>query len=135
MQVLKLCQKAGLTRLGHVALDGATVKTCASKHKAMSYGRMQTTEAALAEEVRGGFDTAGREDAEEDRRLKASTGEESPDRVAKKQTRLTKVRNALEAETRAAQGNRRDDDPPPPPTDAFGALKDTVQRNFTDPGS
>ena len=38
VQVLRLCQKAGLMRLGHVALDGTEVKACASKHKAMSYG-------------------------------------------------------------------------------------------------
>ena len=42
VQVLKLCKKAGLVRLGHVALDGTKVKANASKHKAMSYERMQT---------------------------------------------------------------------------------------------
>ncbi len=107
VQVLRLAQKAGLTRLGHVALDGTKVKANASKHKAMSHGRMRTIEAALAEEVRGWFDTAGRQDAEEDRGLKASTGDELPDWVARKQTRLAKIqsaREALEAETRAAQG-------------------------------
>ena len=40
VQVLRLCQKAGLVKLGHVALDGTKVKANASKHKAMSYGRM-----------------------------------------------------------------------------------------------
>src|SRR5436305_9338788 len=46
-QVLKLCQKSGLVKLGHVALDGTKVKASASKHKAMSYGRMLVREAEL----------------------------------------------------------------------------------------
>src|SRR5215208_1922196 len=41
VQILRLCQKAGLVRLGHVALDGTKVRANASKHKAMSYGRME----------------------------------------------------------------------------------------------
>ncbi|MHB8454708.1 MAG: transposase [Acidiferrobacterales bacterium] len=40
VQVLRLCQSAGLARFGHVALDGTKVKAYASKQKAMSYGRM-----------------------------------------------------------------------------------------------
>src|SRR5512140_1288318 len=51
IQVLKLCQRAGLVRLGHVALDGTKVKANASKHKAMSYKRMRETEARLRAEV------------------------------------------------------------------------------------
>jgi transposase len=46
-QVLKLCQQAGLVKLGHVALDGTKVQANASKHKAMSYGRMKKTQAEL----------------------------------------------------------------------------------------
>src|ERR1700692_2285309 len=44
IQVLKLCQSAGLVKLGHVAVDGTKLKANASRHKAMSYGRMRTTE-------------------------------------------------------------------------------------------
>ena len=51
MQVLALCQRAGLVKLGHVALDGAKVKANASKHKAMSYRRMKEKEAQLEAEV------------------------------------------------------------------------------------
>ena len=51
IQVLALCQRAGLVKLGHVALDGTKVKANASKHKAMSYGRMKEKEAQLAAEV------------------------------------------------------------------------------------
>src|SRR5207249_10924040 len=48
VQVLRLCARAGLVRLGHVALDGTKVKANASKHKAMSYGRMKQAEVRLA---------------------------------------------------------------------------------------
>src|SRR5208283_4601259 len=51
VQVLKLCQKAGLVKLGHVALDGTKLKANASKHKAMSYGRMCEKEKELEREV------------------------------------------------------------------------------------
>src|SRR6266700_2462527 len=44
-QVLQVCQKAGLVKLGHVALDGTKIKANASRHKAMSYGRMEEREA------------------------------------------------------------------------------------------
>ena len=51
MQVLRLCREAGLVKLGHVALDGTKIKANASKHKAMSYDRMEEAEAKLAAEV------------------------------------------------------------------------------------
>src|SRR3990172_8678999 len=51
VQVLAMCRAAGLVKLGHVALDGTKIKANASKHKAMSYGRMKGAEAALAAEV------------------------------------------------------------------------------------
>ena len=54
MQVLRLCREAGLIKLGHVALDGTKLAANASKHKAMSYGRMARAEAELAAEVAAG---------------------------------------------------------------------------------
>ena len=51
-QVLGLCQKGGLVKLGHVALDGTKVKANASKHKAMSYGRMKKKASELEAEVK-----------------------------------------------------------------------------------
>ena len=66
VQVLKLCQRAGLVKLGHVALDGTKVKANASKHKAMSYERMGETEKKLEEEVKALLAEAARADAEED---------------------------------------------------------------------
>ena len=51
LQVLKLAEKAGLAKLGHVALDGTKIKANASKHKAMSYERMEKRAAELEAEV------------------------------------------------------------------------------------
>ena len=68
VEVLKLCQKAGLVKLGHVALDGTKMKANASKHKAMSYDRMQAKEKELAERVKGLLEAAGNEDEYEDKK-------------------------------------------------------------------
>ena len=40
-QVLTICAQAGMAKLGYVAVDGTKIKANASKHKAMSYGRMK----------------------------------------------------------------------------------------------
>ena len=66
VQVLQLCQRAGLVKLGHVALDGTKIKANASKHKAMSYERMEKAEKELAAEVQALLAEAARVDAEED---------------------------------------------------------------------
>jgi transposase len=124
VQVLQLCQRAGLVKLGHVALDGTKVKANASKHKAMSYDRMRETELRLKREVRAWFDRAKSTDAAEDRQHGGERrGDELPEWVADKQRRIAKIREAreaLEAEARAA-GKAA-----PEPKD---------QRNFTDPES
>lgn len=65
-QVLRLCQKAGLVKLGRV--DGTKIKANASKHKAMSYGRTKSTEAALRREVDELLRRAEQADEEEGRR-------------------------------------------------------------------
>src|SRR3990170_4531447 len=66
-QVLRLCQEAGLVRLGHISLDGTKVRANASKHKAMSYGRMLTKEEMLEAELRRWLEEGMRQDAEEAR--------------------------------------------------------------------
>src|SRR5881396_1908226 len=63
VQGLRLCQAAGLVKLGHVALDGTKVQANASKHKAMSYARMRETEQQLEQEVRALLDQAAQADA------------------------------------------------------------------------
>jgi transposase len=66
MQALQLCEKAGLVKLGQVAMDGTKLKADASKHKAMSYDRMQEKEKQLREEVEKLLAQATQVDAEED---------------------------------------------------------------------
>src|SRR3954471_2971099 len=106
VQVLKLCRAAGLVKLGHVALDGTKVKANASKHKAMSYGRMKEAEAKLAAEVAGWLKQAEAADAADDTAVGAARrGDETPDWMASKEQRLAKIRAAkaaLEAEARPA---------------------------------
>ena len=67
VQVLKLAEKAGLVKLGHVALDGTKIKANASKHKAMSYEHMKKREAELEAEVDRWLKAAEAADAEEDK--------------------------------------------------------------------
>ena len=66
LQVLKLCETAGLVKLGHVALDGTKIKANASKHKAMSYERMKKREAELKAEVACMLAAAEAADVQED---------------------------------------------------------------------
>ncbi|HVV17101.1 MAG TPA: IS1182 family transposase [Polyangia bacterium] len=146
VQVLKLCSRAGLVRLGHVALDGTKVKANASKHKAMSYKRMRETEARLREEVATWFQRAEAEDQSEDAEYGDRRGDEMPTWVANKMERLAKIEEAkaaLEEEARQeAAARKRDDDDrdgPPAPSRpkhyADGTPGDDSQRNFTDPES
>ena len=147
-QVLTLCQKAGLVTLGHVALDGTKLKANASKHKAMSYDRMQKTEVDLAATVQEWLQKAEALDAREDAEWgRDRRGDELPAWVANKQHRLEKIRHAkaaLEAEARAdAQATRArragDAEARPqrgrPPTSPPGVPRDRAQRNFIDPDS
>lgn len=79
MQVLALCRRAGLVGLGHVAVDGTRLRANAFKHKAMSYARMDPSEAELAAEVEGWLAQAEGADAAEDAALGADRrGDEVP---------------------------------------------------------
>lgn len=142
LQVLRCCQQAGLVKLGLLGLDGTKVQANASKHKAMSYGRMQTEVARLEGEVRALLAKAERTDAAEDARYGVDRrGDELPAELARRETRLQTIRTAmaaLEAEARAAappaeppaarrRGRPRKTPPGTPPA--------TAQRNFTDPDS
>ena len=106
LQVLALCRRAGLVKLGHVAPDGTKVRANASKHKAMSYKRMKEKEAQLAAEVGELLRRAPEVDDEEDRRYgKDKRGDELPEELAFREGRLEKIREAmaaLEAEAQAA---------------------------------
>ena len=147
-QVLMICCEAGLVKLGHVALDGTKVKANASKHKAMSYGRMKEKEKELREVVDKWFREAEETDAEEDRRYgKNCRGDELPEELRTKEKRLKKIQEALrtleeEARQKAIEKGRLTPsgeaikkrggkDPKNPP----GIPPEKAQKNFTDPES
>jgi transposase len=138
-QVLRLCEKAGLVKLGHVALDGTRIRANASKRKSMSYGRMKKAERDLAAEVQGWFEEAERIDREEDELYGADRrGDELPDWVADKQKRLEKIRQAkaeLEAEARAEAAAGPDPHKTGHKPKPKGIPEEKTQRNFTDPES
>jgi len=134
LQVLKLCQRAGLVKLGHVSIDGTKMKANASKHKAMSYKRMKEEEARLEAEVQELLKEAEAVDEEEDRKYgKDRRGDELPKELAFRESRLKKIREAreaLEAEAQHAAEEARGEGKP-----ATGIPSDKAQRNFTDPES
>ena len=138
-QVLKLCQKAGMVKLGHVALDGTKIRANASPHKSMSYGRMKKAEEDLKAEVDRWFAEAERVDREEDELYGADkSGDELPEWVADKQKRLEKIRQAkaeLEAEAKAELERGRDPVKNTHKAKPTGVPSAKVQRNFTDPES
>ena len=117
-QVLKLCEQAGLAKLGHVALDGTKIKANASKHKAMSYGRMAKRAAELDAEAARWLNAAEASDAQEDQALgRDKSGEEMPDWVADKKKRAEKIRAAQAEEKRKAEGRKKPGKPAAPPSD------------------
>jgi transposase len=110
IQVLRLCQEAGLVKLGHVALDGSKFKANASKHKAMSHERMKKTEAELRAVVKKLLEEAERIDRQEDELYgRDKRGDELPDELRNRQSRLKKIREArakLEAEAAASRARK-----------------------------
>jgi len=108
VQVLRLCRKAGLVKLGHVSLDGTKVRANASKHKAMSYGRMEKKVEALESEVARLMKRAESADAEEDALYgKGRRGDELPEELRYKESRLRKIRDAMRALEREAEEKAR----------------------------
>ena len=125
LQVLALCRQAGLVKLGHVALDGTKVRANASKHKAMSYGRMKEKEAQLAAEVAELLRRAQEVDEDEDRRYgQSKRGDELPQELSFREGRLEKIREA-EAQAAAEQAEAAG-------KGHSGVPDDKAQRNFTD---
>lgn len=98
VDVLRLCQKAGLASLGHIALDGTKVKANASKHKAMSYGRMEKTVQQLEAEVKHLLEEAQTVDENEDARYgNGKRIDEIPEELQRRQKRLAKIKEAKKA--------------------------------------
>jgi transposase len=110
VQVLKLCERAGLRTVGHVSLDGSKVQANASKHKAMSYGRMKEDEKRLAAEIEALLFRADETDQREDEQYgREGRADDLPEEFQRRDARLRRIREAkaaLEkeaAEARAAQ--------------------------------
>jgi transposase len=160
MQALLLCEKAGLVKLGHVAIDGTKVKANASKHKAMSYKRMNETEARLKQEIEALLQRAEETDSAEDAQYgKDKQGDELPDELSRRESRLQKIREAKQAleeearekaeqeraEAEKKQAEREEEErrtdkkkrgrKPALPDSDKARPADKSQRNFTDPES
>jgi transposase len=144
VEVLKLCALAGLARVGTIALDGTKVKANASRHKAMSYDRMKAEEARLKGEIaRLLTDAEAADKAEDIEHGPDRRGDELPDELARRQSRLAVIQGArklleerarIEATEEAARRQAEGKSPPAtPPAEAAPDPKDQI--NFTDPES
>jgi transposase len=152
-EALRLCGRAGMVRLGHVSLDGTKQKANASKHKAMSYGRMKEESARLESEIADLLGNAQRLDDAEDAELGRDVrGDELPKELAFREGRLARIRQAmaeLEAEAKEAAeaadktGKEESGDSPTDKKDRpkrrvqwrkkpSGVPDDKAQKNFTD---
>lgn len=133
-QVLELALESGSVKLGRVSLDGTKIKANASKHKAMSYGRAKEKQQQLRQEVKELLAQAAAADEEEDRRHGNRRGDELPEELRRRETRLAKIKQAKKAiaqrarEKAAAEGKSAAEVQQAKPGE-----KD--QYNFTDPES
>ena len=138
LQVLRLCQKAGLVKLGHVALDGTKVKANASKHKAMSYDHMQKKTDELKAEIAQLLAEAEAVDAAEDTRYgRGKRGDELPEELRYRERRLQKIEEAKQALEEEARKEAEAAQPAAdkPRTGSDVRVKPGAQRNFTDADS
>lgn len=149
VQVVRLAKRMGLLKLGTVALDGTKVKANASKHKAMSYERMQQQEQKLAAEIQELLEKAEQVDAAEDEIYGAdNSGEEIPAELERRESRIDKIREAMraleaeQAEKDRAKGRREGDNKVASEIRPqggrskykreFGVPEPSAQRNFSD---
>ena len=133
-QVLRLCQEADLVRLGHISLDGTKLRANASRHKAMSYGRMLSKEEVLEAELRRWLEEGIRQDKEEDEEYGPdddgwSMPKEAEMKVVRRKLEHIKAGKArLQAMFREkAAGKGKDPDE--------ARVPERAQTNFTDPES
>lgn len=131
-QVLRLARELGAPRVGRVALDGSKVKANASKHKAMSYGRMRDKQKQLRDEVKDLLTQAEAADAADDAEYGVDRrGDELPAELQRREGRLKRIREAQ----RALEARAKDE------ATAAGAPAESAkpdaktQYNFTDPAS
>lgn len=143
LEVLRVCREAGLVRVGHFSLDGSKYQANASKHKAMSYRRIQEAEPQLEKEVQEMLQKAAALDTAEDAALgRDQRGDELPEELRRREGRLAKIREAKRRLEERARARARDR------AEARGASPEEVaaagsvavpspkeQSNFTDPDS
>jgi transposase len=133
-QVLAMALECGAIKLGRVCLDGTKLKANASKHKAMSYGRMKEKQQQLKEEVKQLLEQAEAADKEEDRQYGDKRGDELPEQLQRRETRLTKIKEAKKvveqrARDKAAEEGKSAEEA------KLAKPDDKDQYNFTDPES
>jgi hypothetical protein len=143
VDVLRLCREAGLVTVGHLSLDGSKYQANASKHKAMSYGRIQASEPALVAEIQALLKRAAETDAAEDEEHGVDRrGDELPEALRRREGRLATLREAkarLEARAeerareRAAGRGASEDEIDEAVAQAVPGERE--QSNFTDPES
>src|SRR5439155_11448187 len=159
LQVLALCQAAGLVKMGHVALDGTKKQANASKHKAMSYGRMDEAEQRIRAQVAELLARAEATDAAEDEMERQGYSDKLPQELATREGRLKKIAEAkaaleaearqkaeqkkAQAEARIVERQQQEEEtgkkiggrPPQVPDPEQAKPENSAQRNFTDPDS
>jgi transposase len=133
-QVLEMALESGAVKVGRVSLDGTKVKANASKHKAMSYGRMNEKQQQLKDEVKQLLAAAEAADAAEDHQYGSQRGDELPEELRRRETRLAKIKEAKKvieqrARDKAAEEGKSAEQAKRAKPD------DKDQYNFTDPES
>ena len=159
-QTVRLAIEMGLVKLGHMSLDGTKVKANASKHKAMSYGRMDETMARLEKEIADLLAESATVDANEDAEFgPGKRGDELPKEIERRRDRIAKIAEAKEvleqrakaeaeveaaevkgrlaerAEKEAETGKKVGGRLPEVPDPEKAVPNSKSQRNFTDPES
>ena len=131
-QVLHLAREMGAPRVGRVALDGSKIKANASKHKAMSYGRMREKQQQLREEVKDLLAQAEAADAAEDAEYGPDRrGDELPAELQRRESRLKRIREAK----RALEARAKEEAAAAGTPDEWAKPDSKAQYNFTDPES
>lgn len=133
-QVLAMALECGAIKLGRVSLDGTKLKANASKHKAMSYGRMKEKQQQLREEVKQLLEQAEAADQEEDRQYGGKRGEELPEELQRRETRLAKIKEAKQAIEQRARDKATEKGQSAAEANR-AKPEDRDQYNFTDPES
>jgi transposase len=134
-QIVRLCEKAGLVKLEHVAIDGTKIQANASQSKGMTYGEIKKTEEDLSQRW---LEEAERVDSEEDKIHGDKRGDEFP--TAKEALeRIRKAKKELEEEDKNKLAEREKaekyGEKPQSKTKKRTSPPNEARYNFTDPES